>query len=96
MLSYISLLCGRYLHHSHSVNGLEGLVVAATVLPKSLKFWAPPRDGILLQVVLSLMVDHVLSLDILNNLCAACCRMLFVFDFLQRVAELSLVLLIFL
>ena len=60
---------------------VEGSVSAATVLPKSLKFWAPPHDGILLQVVLSLIVDHVLSLDILNDLCASCCRMLLVFDF---------------
>ena len=56
-------------------------VAAATVLPESLKFWAPPHDGILLQVVLSLIVDHVLSLDILNDLCAACFQMFFVFDF---------------
>ena len=59
---------------------VEGSVAAATVLPKSLKFWAPPHGGILLQVILSLIVDHVLSLDILNDLCAACCLMLLVFD----------------
>ena len=56
-------------------------IAATAILPKSLKFWAPPHDGILLQVILSLIVEHVLSLDILNDLCAACCQMLFVFDF---------------
>ena len=41
--------------------GVKEGVAAATVLPKSIKFWAPPHDGILLQVVLSLIVDHVVS-----------------------------------